>query len=69
MIHEVPNTRVFLEEIYTLLKPEGCFFVAEPKFHVPHDDFERTLREAQGMGFTVSEGPSVRFSWAAVLAR
>jgi len=69
MIHEVPDSWNFLEEIYSLLKLGGRLFLSEPKIHVSKRDFERTVKEAQSVGFTLSERPSVRFSRTVVLVK
>ena len=69
MLHETPDGRAFLEEVFTLLKPGGVFLLIEPKMHVSRSDFERVVDEAQGAGFTVSEGPRVFFSRAAALVK
>lgn len=69
MIHEVPDARTFLRELFTLLKPGGRLFIAEPKIHVSQRDFERTAQEAQTVGFEVSERPSVRLGRAVVLVK
>ena len=69
MAHEVPNTRAFLRELFTLLKSGGRLFIAEPKIHVSRRDFEHTVQEAQAVGFTASERLSVRFGRAVVLVK
>jgi len=69
MVHEVPNTRAFLRELLTLLKPGGWLYIAEPKIHVGLHDFERTVQEARAVGFEVSERPSVRLARAVVLVK
>jgi ubiquinone/menaquinone biosynthesis C-methylase UbiE len=69
MVHEVPDREGLAQEIHTVLRPEGRYFVAEPKMHVSREDFETTIREAQNTGFAVLERPCVRFSRTAVLSR
>ena len=69
MLHEVPDIRAFLVELFTLLKPGGRLFIAEPKVHVNRRDFESTLRLAQTVGFEVSERPGVRLGRAVVLVK
>ena len=69
MTHEVPDLRAFLKEIFTLLKPDGRFFLAEPRIHVSNRNFEQTVREAQSVGFTVSKRRSVRFGRAVLLGK
>ena len=46
MAHEVPDTEAFLKKIYSLLKPGGRFFVAEPVIHVSRKVFERMIQKA-----------------------
>ena len=69
MVHEVPDQRAFLKEIFDLLEPDGFFLLAEPRAHVPEKDFLRTLQTADDIGFTVKDRPKIRFSHTALLAR
>jgi 2-polyprenyl-3-methyl-5-hydroxy-6-metoxy-1,4-benzoquinol methylase len=69
MIHEVPDMRAFLEEIFTLLKAGGRFFITEPRIHVGLKAFQLILREAQVVGFEIAERPSVRFGQTVLLVR
>ena len=69
MLHEVPDDRAFLEELYTLLKTGGMFFLVEPKVHVGRRKFERAIEKAQSVGFTVMKRPFVRFGRAVLLVK
>ena len=69
MVHEVPDSRAFLKELFALLKPGGQLFLAEPMIHVSRRDFERTVAEAQAIGFEVSKRPSVRIGRAVILIK
>jgi 2-polyprenyl-3-methyl-5-hydroxy-6-metoxy-1,4-benzoquinol methylase len=69
VVHEVPDSRAFLEEVFTLLRPGGSLFFAEPKVHVSRGDFERTVQEAVTMGFEVHGRPAIRIGRAAVLVK
>jgi ubiquinone/menaquinone biosynthesis C-methylase UbiE len=69
MIHEVPESSAFLEELYVLLKPDGRLFLSEPRVHVSRRNFERIVKEAQSVGFTVSKRRGVRFGRAVVLVK
>ena len=69
MMHEVPDARTFLEEVYTLLKTGGRLFLAEPRIHVSRRKFEQVVEEAQSIGFIVSKRPSVRFGRAVLLLK
>ena len=40
MVHEVPDQRAFLLDIWGALKPGGKLFIIEPKGHVSHEDFD-----------------------------
>jgi ubiquinone/menaquinone biosynthesis C-methylase UbiE len=69
MLHEVTDAGAFLEEIYTLLRPGGRLFLTEPIVHVSRRNFEQMVQEAQAIGFTVSERPSVRFGMTVLLVK
>ena len=69
MVHEVPDTRRFLEQVHGCLKPGGKFFVAEPRLHVRAAKFEAMVKIAEDLGFTLLEQPRVRWSQAAVFAK
>jgi ubiquinone/menaquinone biosynthesis C-methylase UbiE len=69
MVHEVPNQRAFLTEVYGFLKPEGLFLLSEPIFHVSKKSFERTMDIANGIGFTLKNMPKIRLSRSVLFAR
>ena len=69
MVHEVPDTGHFLDEVHALLKDGARLLIVEPKGHVGGETFERTVQLADAAGFTVEARPKVRFSRAALLVR
>jgi ubiquinone/menaquinone biosynthesis C-methylase UbiE len=69
MVHEVPDTKKFLGQVYACLKPNGKFFVAEPRMHVSTSTFEKMLEIAAGVGFRQSEQPQVRRCRAVVFEK
>jgi ubiquinone/menaquinone biosynthesis C-methylase UbiE len=69
MVHEVPDTERFLEQIYACLGPDGIFLIIEPKFHVSKKRFRAMLKIAQQIGFDILNHPKIRFSQAVVLAK
>lgn len=69
MVHEVPDTSLFLREIYECLAPGGAFLVVEPKFHVPKGRFHAMLALSKETGFEATDHPNVFFSRAVVLAK
>ena len=69
MIHEVRNKRRFYEELASLLKPDGLFFIVEPKLHVPKKAYNTMVDTLKEIGFTVVDTPKVFFSRAVVLRK
>ena len=55
VVHEVPDGGNLFSEIHEVLKPGGRLLVIEPSFHVKKDEFEETVRSAQGKGFELVE--------------
>lgn len=69
VVHEAPDQRSFLKEIFTLVKPNGRFLLVEPTFHVTKRAFSKTIDIAREIGFRQTETPKIIFSRAAVLER
>ena len=69
MLHEVPNQEAFLNEMRSILKPNGQVFIVEPPFHVSKCAFEEIIRKARNAGFTLVERPKVFLSKTAVLKK
>ena len=67
MVHEVPDTRHFLQEVRAALKPDGRFLLVEPRLHVPAANFQRTLDLAGLVGLQLAASPAVKLSRAALL--
>jgi ubiquinone/menaquinone biosynthesis C-methylase UbiE len=67
MLHEVPDAKLFLDQICACLKTDGKILIAEPRFHVSSKRFEDSLALAQASGLAFCETPSIRFSRSAVL--
>ena len=70
MFHEVPNQKKLLEEIKSILKPNGNILIVEPKlFHVSKQAFEKTIKKAEEIGFKIADRPKVVLSRAVVLRK
>jgi ubiquinone/menaquinone biosynthesis C-methylase UbiE len=69
MVHEVRQRREFLQEIYSLVKPNGKFLIVEPVIHVARADFERTIAISQEIGFKTAGRPQMAASRAVLLTR
>jgi len=52
--HEVPDQAKLFHDLYTMTKPGGRVLFAEPRGHVPPDDFNRSLQLAISAKFIVS---------------
>lgn len=52
VVHEVPDKKVFFEEMHKALRPKGRLLVIEPKGHVSKRAFQDTTAIAVAAGFT-----------------
>lgn len=69
VVHEVPDSALFFNEVYESLKPTGTVLVAETKGHVSKKDFDLTISAAERSGFSVSGSPKIRKSHSVVLKK
>lgn len=67
MLHEVPYQEKTLNEIASILKPNGHLLIAEPYIHVSKKAFERAVKVALDAGFVLVERPLIFFSRAVLL--
>ena len=68
-VHEVPDQRRLLGEIWACIRPNGRMLVVEPIGHVPVKEFETMVSVAEEIGFEVDERPRIRLSRAVVLRK
>ncbi|MGE5421941.1 MAG: class I SAM-dependent methyltransferase [Ignavibacteriales bacterium] len=64
MVHEVPNTKRFFDEVVTILKPGGLFLMVEPKIHTSFSTFQKEINQACSSGLQPHKGIKVNFSRA-----
>jgi ubiquinone/menaquinone biosynthesis C-methylase UbiE len=69
MLHEVPDPEKFLDEIGSILKPNGQVLIVEPPFHVSKSAFEEIVGKACRTGFILADRPKVFLSKTAVLKK
>jgi ubiquinone/menaquinone biosynthesis C-methylase UbiE len=69
MMHEVPDRRQLLNELFAVLKDNGLFLLAEPIFHVGSVNFEETVNLAIRAGFTLCARPEIIFSRAVLFSK
>jgi len=68
MVHEVPDKDKLFSTLKNILKDRGEFLIVEPKlFHVSKKEFASTIKKAEAVGFKVSEGAKLAFSFSSVL--
>lgn len=60
MLHEAPNPKDLLRQVFGCLKPGGVFYVMEPSFHVNPSLFEDEVGLARAAGFIEVERPTLR---------
>ena len=53
MVHEMPDVRGFLSELWEALRPGAKILVIEPKGHVSKPQFAEILAAAQEVGFDI----------------
>jgi len=69
MLHEVPDKQRFLADLFSLLKDNGNFLLAEPKIHTTKANFEEAVRSAEHAGFTLDQSPEIFLSRSAVFKK
>jgi ubiquinone/menaquinone biosynthesis C-methylase UbiE len=69
VVHEVPDAKAFLSEVYTILHPGGRLLLVEPKFHVSAGEWEGTRGLAESAGLEVVSSPRILLSRSLVLRR
>jgi SAM-dependent methyltransferase len=69
VVHEVPDQKLLLNEIYSSLKKDGLLLISEPKGHVTKEEFEKTFVFAQSNGMKKVDSPNIRGSHSAVLRK
>ena len=67
MVHEVRNQKKFLDELTSILKPNGLIFIIEPKGHVSKRNFNQMVNLLMENGFAIVESPKVFFSRTVIL--
>jgi ubiquinone/menaquinone biosynthesis C-methylase UbiE len=69
MVHEIPDQERFLNEIKSVMKPNGQVLIVEPPLHASKKDFEETIKKAQDAGFMVVNRPKMFLNKAVTLQK
>nr|WP_275406893.1 class I SAM-dependent methyltransferase [Desulfovibrio sp. JC010] len=69
VIHETPDYRKALQDIYDVLLPGGGFLFTEPRHHVRAGFFDEELKAAIEIGFAVEQLPTSFMARKAYLSK
>ncbi len=69
MVHEVHTSRVFLEQIWDMLKNQGLLLIVEPYIHVSEEKFRQTETESLQTGFLIKDRLKIGFSQSVLLCK
>lgn len=69
MAHETPHEPHFVRQVQSILKKGGILYLAEPKVHVPPDDFQITVAAARQLGLQPIATPQVALSRTVVFQK
>lgn len=69
MLHETPDRKDFLTQIYGILKPGGRLYLAEPTMHVSECEFWDSVNIAKNAGFKEVDEPKAARSRAVVFVK
>jgi len=72
MVHEVPDQKAFLLEVYGLMEPGSRYLIVEPVFEVSQTAFDQMLvdaRAAGAAGFLVEKQSRHLISRSSVLVK
>ena len=67
VVHEVPDPKRAIEEVLSVLTPNGCILFSEPSSHVSAKQFKVSVAIAQQSGLKVSEKLNIRNSHSVLL--
>ena len=62
MVHEVHNSRAFLDQIRDMLKYQGHLLIVEPYIHVSERKFKQTETESLQADSLIEDRPKISFS-------
>jgi ubiquinone/menaquinone biosynthesis C-methylase UbiE len=69
MLHEVPDQKRLLNDVYAALKPGAAYLLVEPKIHVTRHSYERSVEYAVQAGFRIVATPNISFSRATAFTK
>lgn len=69
LVHEVPDRKLFFQEVHDCLKLSGKILVAEPEGHISENEFRETVAEMEQSGFKHMSAPKIFKSRTALLEK
>ena len=69
VVHEVPDAKRLLSEIYVSLNKGGVLLFSEPTGHVTEETFGETVSIAGSIGFRMADKPRIRRSLSCLLMK
>lgn len=68
MLHEVPDKKVFLEQVKSIMKPGGLYLLVEPRVHVSKRTYLDEISIAESCGMKHTDSPKIGISRAALFS-
>jgi ubiquinone/menaquinone biosynthesis C-methylase UbiE len=69
MLHEIPDKKRFLKQVFDILKAKGRYLIVEPKIHTSAKYFIEIEDILTTAGFRILERPAVALSRAVLLGK
>ncbi len=69
MLHEVPDKERFLQDVFDMIKVGGKYLIVEPKVHVSHLAYLKSIGIARKIGFSTIEEPPIFMSRAHLMEK
>ncbi len=63
VVHEVPDQKLLFQQINRAMKSDAKVLLIEPKGHVTHNNWNKTLKTASECGFTLHQSPHLKRGW------
>ncbi len=68
MVHEAPEPLTLIDQVCALLKPNGYYYLSEPKFHVKKEPFLEIIERCKNNGLNIVKESGI-FSRTAVFQK
>jgi len=66
VLHEMPDIKPPLSEVFNALKPHGFLLIAEPTGHVTQEKFGEETSIIKGCGFNIIQTPVIKRSYSII---